>query len=152
MCTSSHKNKHTKCHEESPCRHPGYSPTKLQFTDPAAIQVYEKILKAILTKMQSHIVGYVIGEMICTHGLSNLIYMYNNLLVLRSFLDQVIQRPVAHLPSQTDFGSTTFKMRMNLAAMDWVCCSCNCVHTYYIASLMSRMKMYKEPAQVSLLS
>lgn len=42
------KNKHSQCHEESFCRRSGYSPSKLRLTDPAAIQAYEKALKATL--------------------------------------------------------------------------------------------------------
>ena len=42
------KNKHTKCFEGSACRRPGYKPSKVRLTSPAAIEVYETALKATL--------------------------------------------------------------------------------------------------------
>ena len=84
---------------------------------------------------------YIIGERFFC--LSKFIYNWcQDTFWIESFNHQL-------LPKLIHFGSTTFKMRMNLAVMDWVC-SCNCVHTCYIPSLISRMKMYKEPAQVNI--
>ena len=86
--------------QESHCRRPGYSPTKLQLTDPAAIQAYEKTLRPhSFTKMQRHVVRYVVGE---RFFLYTLFEQFNLQLVSRYFLDWVIQPPVAHIPSQLD--------------------------------------------------
>ena len=101
LCMSLHKqsftkNKHTKCHEESACRRPGYRPTKLRLTSPTAIQAYEKALKATLI--------YRNAESYCRVS-NNGFSFYNKQahlpLVSRYFLDWVLQPSAAHLPSQT---------------------------------------------------
>ena len=91
------KNKHSQCHEESFCRRSGYSPSKLRLTDPAAIQAYEKALKATLI--------YKNAESYCRvstwKGLTTCVEQVNLSLVSGYFLDRVVQPSVAHLPSQT---------------------------------------------------
>jgi hypothetical protein len=39
---------HLKCHQESPCQLPGYTPSKIQLTDVNAINAYTKMLQSTL--------------------------------------------------------------------------------------------------------
>lgn len=39
------QNDHSKCHYDSPCRHPAYVSSKVPLTDPDVIAVYEKALR-----------------------------------------------------------------------------------------------------------
>ena len=48
MFTHTFQGQHSNCRQESSCKRPGYIPTKTQLTSPAAIDAYEKTLKAIL--------------------------------------------------------------------------------------------------------
>ena len=92
------KNKHSQCHEESFCRRSGYSPTKLQLTDPAAIQAYEKALKATLIYKNAESYCRVSNfERFILRRVEQVILS----LVSGYFLDRVVQPSVAHLPSQT---------------------------------------------------
>ena len=47
LCIHEHdiQNYHSHCYQDSPCRQPGFSPSKVLLTDPRAISVYEKALQ-----------------------------------------------------------------------------------------------------------
>ena len=111
------KNKHSQCHEESFCRSSGYSPTKLRLTDPAAIQAYEKAMKATLIYKNAESYCRVSNfERFTTCVEQVNLSLGRDTFWIESFNHQLL----TYLPKRIHFGSTTFKMRMNLAVMDWV--------------------------------
>ena len=59
------QNQRANCHQDSPCRHPRYSPTKIQLTSPAAIEAYEKALKATLIYMYKNVEFYCRVRNLC---------------------------------------------------------------------------------------
>ncbi len=44
---------------------------------------------------------------------------------------------LTYLPKRIHFGSSTFDMRMNLAILDWVCCTTHCIQIEYLFTLQN---------------
>jgi hypothetical protein len=93
-----YQNQHDQCSADSHCQQPGYEPTKVLLTDPATIHAYEKMLKETLI--------YKNAESYCKCRDTYWVESFNHALL-------------TYLPKRIHFDSEVFRMRMNLACMDW---------------------------------
>ncbi|KAL5509979.1 hypothetical protein EMCRGX_G005436 [Ephydatia muelleri] len=89
---------HLNCHLESRCRQPGYHPKRKILTMCEAIKAYEDALKRTLI--------YCFAGSFCR---------CRDTFWMESFNHQLL----TYLPKRIHFHTNTFKMRMNLAVMDW---------------------------------
>lgn len=108
---------HTKCHASSPCQQPGYVSNKKLITSDKAVAAYKKKLTSTLI--------YRFADSFCrvyNVNLANYSYMTvcnfqcRDTFWVESFNHQLL----TYLPKRIHFGTSAFKMRMNLAILDWV--------------------------------
>ena len=65
------QNIHTQCHNDSPCQHSSYRPSKIILTDPTVIDVYEKALQD--TMIYRH------AEYYCRVSVMSIMIYYNQM-------------------------------------------------------------------------
>uniref|UniRef100_A0A1X7V110 Uncharacterized protein n=1 Tax=Amphimedon queenslandica TaxID=400682 RepID=A0A1X7V110_AMPQE len=87
---------HSNCNQSSSCRYPGYAPSKMLITDPNAVEAYTRKLKQTLI--------YVNDESYCSCRDTFWVESFNHYLL-------------TYLHKRIHFGTTTFRMRMNIAVM-----------------------------------
>lgn len=89
---------HSHCYSASFCHNEAYQPSKVPLKDPAAIAVFEKALKD--TMIYKH------AQFYCR---------CRDTFWIESFNHQLL----TYIPKRIHFHTSTFKMRMSLALMDW---------------------------------
>ena len=140
MCICYIQGEHSGCHPSASCRHPCYGSGKVPLTCPQAEKQLFATLKATyiycdadsfcrVSVVMGHTIIYTVaGRGHATWYLYLLCIQCRDTYWVESFNHQLL----TYLPKHIHFSTRTFNMRMNLALLDWVCCSvCTCCRTNY---------------------
>jgi hypothetical protein len=95
---SHYQGDHSSCHSTSACHMPRYTPSKVELTDPQAVQTLTKTLRGTYIFRNA--------QEFCRCRDTFSVESFNHMIL-------------TYVPKRIHFSTRTFKMKMNLAVLDW---------------------------------